>query len=451
MNDYEAPRAIEAEKSLLGSIIKDKDELFKVISILNANDFYGVEHKKIYSTIKELFNEGTEIDLITISNKLNNFEYLAMIIDNVTVSQNAMYYAKIIKDSANVRNIIKACEKIKEKALEGGEITNIKNYAMKEIDIDVSGEKTEDYIFSGKSFIETMKANKKKPTISTGFLNLNRKMGGGIYSGLYVLGGMSSLGKTAFTLQMADNIASEGHDVIFFSLEMSKFELEARNISRRLFNVDRNKYKNYGTLEFIKGSYEGIETELDGVIQKYENETKTLSIKEGNFNTNIDTVRAMVQAHINKYKVDGKPTRKPTIFIDYLQILKGKGVGNDKQEMDFVATELKRISRDFDIPVIVVSSFSRSNYYTQVGMESFKESGAIEYTSDVLIGLQFSILDDKEIATDKQKAECREAINEEKKADVRSITAVILKQRNAKPYVKQKFIFHAKNNTMQEV
>lgn len=290
-------------------------------------------------------------------------------------------------------------------------------------------------------YLKRIEENKYKSIISTGFLPLNSKMGGGIFPGLYVIGGISSVGKTAFTLQLADNIAEKGTDVIFFSLEMSEIELFSRTISRQLFLTNKDKCKMFGTHEVMRGNGDIDSKLMNEALQRYEKIASHLNVIEGNFDTGVSEIRASIQSHINK---TGK---KPVVFIDYLQVLKSNGNGTDKMEMDYNVTELKRISRDFDIPIIVVSSFNRMNYSTQVSMESFKESGSIEYTSDVLIGLQLSILDEtKTNQSGKETPWTKDEINAAKKEIPRRVTAVILKQRNAESYARQQFLFYAKNN-----
>lgn len=318
----------------------------------------------------------------------------------------------------------------------------LKSLINKKLDSILYGDFVYSYL---PDFLKDIKLNKEKPIISTGFLQLNKKLNGGIFPGLYCIGAISSLGKTAFTLQLADNIASRGTNVIFFSLEMSKIELISRSISRELININRDKYRNYGTNVISRGQFSNQDLpDISTAIENYEETSKHLIIQEGNFDTEVDDIRTTVQAHLNK------TGQKPVVIIDYLQILRGKGSGNDKQEVDYISTELKRISRDFDIPVIVVSSFSRAYYNTPVSMESFKESGSIEYTSDVLIGLQLTILGELE-QSEKKKAENKVAISNAKMENPRKVTLVVLKQRNGLAYATHDFLFYPVNNLFREV
>ena len=303
-----------------------------------------------------------------------------------------------------------------------------------------------DYVLSYlPDFLKDIKKNKDKPIISTGFLQFNKKLNGGIIPGMYCVGGISSLGKTALALQIADYIAKSGNDVIFFSLEMSKLELVSRSISRELININRDKYRSYGTTVISRGQFGQDDLkDISKALKNYEKTAKHLIIHEGNFETGIDEIRQKVQAHINK------TGRLPVVFVDYLQVIKGRGQGSEKQEVDYIAVELKRISRDFDIPVIVVSSFNRGSYTSPVSYESFKESGAIEYTSDVLIGLQLTKVRELE-QSEKKKAENRSQLDQAKNEIPRRVTVVTLKQRNGQAYATHDFLFFPVNNLFQEV
>lgn len=239
-------------------------------------------------------------------------------------------------------------------------------------------------------FLETIKARKDESGISTGFPLLDQCLGGGLYPGLYGIGAISSLGKTTFTLQIADYIASKGNDVILFSLEMSRDEIIAKSLSRETFRSAEKLKESPGHAISTRDVLQYKIT--DSVKQKVfahalDSYTKTIServfITEAMGDCGVADIRKRIEQH------KAVTNRYPIVFIDYLQILKPFDPrSSDKQNTDKAVSELKRISRDFDIPVIVISSFNRENYNEPVSMRSFKESGAIEYSSDVLIGLQ---------------------------------------------------------------
>jgi replicative DNA helicase len=278
-----------------------------------------------------------------------------------------------------------------------------------------------------------------KPVMRTGFAGLDAKLGGGLSAGLYIIGAESSLGKTTLVLQIADSIASNGDDVLFFSVEMGRNELLNRSISRELYLMNpRNKYS----------SREIRTCPLDVLINVKENYegkiASNIAIIEANFGLGVKEIRERVEQNV---KFRGK---FPLVIVDYFQILKPLNLRmNEKQASDYNISELKRISRDFDIPVIAVSSLNRSNYRTVIGYESLKESGSLEYSGDVIIGMQLSGI--KDIVNAKTESEKRNLENKLKEQDPRGIELAIIKQRNGIPYCKQSFRYFTKVNYFQEV
>lgn len=256
--------------------------------------------------------------------------------------------------------------------------------------------------------------------IKTGFKNLDEKIGS-LYPGLYTIGAVSSLGKTTFTHQIADQIAESGQDVLFFSLEQSRFELASKSIARK---TAKNGIQNASSaLSIRKGNI--TETVLKAYNQYKEAVRDRLSIIEGNFETNVDTIKSTVDSYIKKNGV------KPVVVVDYLQVIQNnpdKRV-TAREAIDIIVTELKRLSRDKDIVVIVISSLNRTNYLTPIDFESFKESGGIEYTSDVVWGLQLQILSDPTFDKDGNIKQKRDKIREAKAERIRKIEFVCLKNR----------------------
>lgn len=248
----------------------------------------------------------------------------------------------------------------------------------------------ESVAFRLNDFLETVRRNREGQAIPTGFDNLDKILDGGLYPGLYCVGANSSLGKTTICMQMADNIAQAGYGVLVFSLEMSSTELIAKSLSRQSLILDMEKYGSTShaktTRGVLKGIYNDTEKELlRKAIEDYSDWGKHINISEGVGNIGVQEITAKVKGYMQSH--EGRP---PVVLIDYLQLLAPFDVRmSDKQSTDKAVLELKRLSRDFQIPVIGISSFNRENYSSPVSMASFKESGAIEYSSDVLIGLQY--------------------------------------------------------------
>ena len=278
------------------------------------------------------------------------------------------------------------------------------------------------------ALIEAIRANAQKPKLSTGFAEIDEALDGGLYTGLYFIGAVSSLGKTTLTLQIADNLAKQGRDVLFFSLEQSRFDLMSKSISRESFLCCRknglptsNAKSNLAIMDGRRwaGFSETEHEVIRGAFKAYKEFAQHIFIHEGIGNISVAEIREKIKQHI---AVTGN--RRPVVFIDYVQILKaaeGDERSTDKQVVDHNVTALKQLSRDFDIPVCAVSSLNRENYRQKINMAAFKESGAIEYGSDVLIGLQFAGTGDSDFDVDEARAK-----------DPKEIEFCILKNRNGR-------------------
>lgn len=259
---------------------------------------------------------------------------------------------------------------------------------------------------------------KQGATRKTGFPNLDEKAGG-VYPGLYVLGAISSLGKTTFIHQMADQMATAGEDVLYFSLEQSRLEMVSKSLSRLTAQADVKKAV---TSLAIRGG--NLTPAVLDAADKYADMVgERMNVVEGNFNCTV----AYISDYITRYMAT--TGTKPIVIVDYLQILQGEPRMSTKEVVDTNVTELKRISRSKDIPVFIISSLNRTNYMTPVDYESFKESGGIEYTADVIWGLQLDALNDPIFDKEGQVKKKRETIREAKAENPRLVELVCLKNR----------------------
>ena len=281
-----------------------------------------------------------------------------------------------------------------------------------------------------QDFLDGITASANTPAISTGFFNLDSILDGGLYEGLYILGAISSLGKTTLALQLADNLAQQGQDVLIFSLEMARSELIAKSISRLTYLAADEKRDAKTTRGITAGArykdYSQQEKRLiNKAIAQYKEYAQHIYIHEGVGDIGVEKVREVVQQHIN---ITGS---KPVVIIDYLQILAPYDMrSTDKQNTDKAVLELKRLSRDNKLTVLGISSFNRDSYKAggginqgKVSMTDYKESGALEYSADVLMGLEFASAGTKEYDE-----------RTEKKKDPRQIRLVVLKNRNGKAW-----------------
>ena len=257
------------------------------------------------------------------------------------------------------------------------------------------------------------------PATSTGFKELDALLGDGIRTGLYIIGALSSLGKTTFIVQLADYIAKQGREVLFFSLEQPEREIMAKSISRETYNAallktgDTRQAKS--TMGILNGRRYKKYTQDEKQIIKdatanYAAYAERIHIIEGVGNVGAQEIEQAIKEH------EKHTGAKPVCFVDYLQIMAppvdGRRSYTDKQATDKNILELKRLSREYTI--VAISSFNRDSYTEPVNLASFKESGAIEYTADVLIGLQFSGMDYKTVQkeTKGRKYKARETESE---------------------------------------
>lgn len=244
-----------------------------------------------------------------------------------------------------------------------------------------------------QDFINGIAESASTEAISTGFNSLDKRLDGGLYESLYTVGAVSSLGKTTFITQITDQIAEAGGDVLIFSLEMARNELMAKTISRHTLRetlMSGGDTRNAKTARGITtGSrwekYSPAEVQLiNKSIEEYGKYANNIYVKEGLGDITAKDIRQQVEEHVS---LTGK---RPVVVVDYLQILSPHDPRMpEKWNTDKAVMELKRISRDYKIPVIAISSFNRENYENAVTMKAFKESGGIEYSADVVIGLQF--------------------------------------------------------------
>ena len=271
-----------------------------------------------------------------------------------------------------------------------------------------------------------------RANIKTGFKDLDKQTGG-LFPGLYCIAATSSLGKTTFTHQIADQLAAAGQEVIFFSMEQSRLELVSKSLARLIKQMQQGTIKGtehpesitpVTSLELRKGTGGAL---INIAANEYKSRVADrLSIVEGNFNCDIDYIADYVRGYIQR------TGSKPIVIVDYLQILqpgKADRRATTKETIDIAVERLKQISRENNITVFIISSVNRTNYLTPIDFESLKESGSIEYTCDCVWGLQFNCINDPLFAKEGNIKEKREKIRQAKASRERDIELVCLKNR----------------------
>lgn len=291
---------------------------------------------------------------------------------------------------------------------------------------------------TGGAFDKEVSEFRANANLRTGYKTLDRVQP--FYPGVYCIGAIPSLGKTTFSAQMADQVAETGRPVLYFSLEQTAFELYSKSLARGFFKTcERQRRANNA----LTGSYPTpsstairngsarfaypaeLAQQIDAYVQSVGNRVCVIT---NAFSITAEDIVGQTERYINQ------TGEKPVVIIDYLQIIAPNAVfdrGSDtKTRIDRIVTVLKKFQMKHGLAILVISSLNRQNYSTPVDFESFKESGGIEYTADVVWGLQLSILHEDAYIKEKNVIRQREMIAEAKSGkQFRDVDLVCLKNR----------------------
>lgn len=254
--------------------------------------------------------------------------------------------------------------------------------------------------------------------LKSGYANLDAITN--LYPGLYFIGAISSLGKTTFIHQMADQMAANGQHVLFFSLEQSTLELASKSLAR--IQAHKNRIIAMTSLQIRK---HGTDPRVAEAVSEYSKFAENVTIVECSFRASIEDIAACINDYTAKHE------QKPVVMIDYLQVIQAPKDSRltTKDLIDSYVRRLKQLQEDNKLTMIVVSSLNRQNYMSLVDFESFKETGGIEYTADVVWGLQLQVLHDELFNEQHKLNEKRTAIRSAKAATPRKVELVCLKNR----------------------
>ena len=312
-------------------------------------------------------------------------------------------------------------------------------------------------LFFAHKWKEQKKELKKHSDSKTGFANLDALQP--LYPGLYVIGAIPSLGKTTFMLQMGDQIAATKRPVLFFSLEQTASQLYAKSIARRIFLNDVQPF--YSSTEIIMDE----STAHDKQIDEYSNSVENyMNIIHADFQWTVEDIVSMVEKHEKtSERFNFLP---PVVIIDYLQVIspstvKGKVIADQRASVDHIVMTLKQLQKKYNLVVILISNLNRMNYFLPVDYESFKESGGIEYTADVMWGMNLTLFSDSDFeyrVTDLKKGtrkertvtEKRELKDRAKDADIRHIQLKVLKNRFGRTNNSVFFTYHPAHDCFKE-
>lgn len=285
-------------------------------------------------------------------------------------------------------------------------------------------------------FKENSKENKVKITrMKTGFDEVDSMLGGGLTPGLTVLGAASGLGKSTFLLQLAENVSENGIPVLYFSLEMSSTMIAAKAINRQLFIQNKkNTHRKFGAMDltnpeivFSATTWESIERSR----RKAEEKSKNLYVLDMENLSEQECTAKGIYGVVKTFVNDHEDKEKPLVIVDYLQILKADPLDNrgDRQSVENCIRWMTKIHLEFKVSVVLISSLSRTSYKQKVQQDSFKETGGIEYSSDVLLGLSFCNAPSDKLSPKKPGPKKQFSIDEEKEKVPREVELSFLKQR----------------------
>ena len=388
------PHSEPAERSVLGSILIDRDCYYKVSDYVKPQDFYSPAHKEIYTAMFELAKEGQPIDIVTVAERLKSRKaldaaggraYLSGLSQEVPTTANAVQYAKIVAEKAVLRNLISASSDIVEKSYAENVDSQLMLDHAEQTIFDIAGSRQHNQFSSLKDVLDQnirsiheIEANGGRlPGIPSGFTDLDKKTSGFQNSDLIILAARPSMGKSAFALNVAQYAAlKQGKRVVIFSLEMSKEQLGMRLLAMEA-RVDSNKLRS-GNL-----SAEDWESISDAAMRFADADIII-----------DDTPGIGVMEMRNKCRRIGQEKPIDLVVVDYLQMMSADKVGsgeNRQQEVSQISRYLKQLARELRCPVIVLSQLSRAVEQRQGDkrpiLSDLRESGAIEQDADVVMFL----------------------------------------------------------------
>mgnify|MGYP001495044459 FL=1 len=399
--DRTPPQNIEAEQAVLGAIFLEPESLLVASEILTPEDFYRVSHQKIFACMLSLNEDGKAVDIVTVTDELqaeNQLEnvggisYLTELAGAVPTAANIEYYARIVSEKALLRRLIKTATDIARDGYEReDDVESLLAEAERKI-LEVSNrnrtgdfQSIRDILVKTYDYIELLHSRKGEVTgIPTGFSELDRMTAGFQKNDLIIVAARPSVGKTAFALNIATNVATKtDHNVAIFSLEMGAEQL----VMRMLSSVGNINSQNLRTGNLTDEDWKKLTMAMG-----------TLS-NSGIFIDDTPGIRvADIRAKCRRLKQEHG---LGMVIIDYLQLIQGnrRNVENRQQEVSEISRSLKALARELEVPVIALSQLSRSVEQRQDKrpmMSDIRESGSIEQDADIVAFLYRDDYYDKE-------------------------------------------------------
>ncbi|MBQ0017760.1 MAG: replicative DNA helicase [Clostridiales bacterium] len=387
------PADIEAEKAVLGAMLKSPDAVADVIDFLRADDFYMTEHREIYKVMTDMFRRSVAIDLTTVFSELKTrqtaelvggLSYLGRLMDDAIVFSNAKYYAATVADKSKMRQLISEADAIKDAAyseelppediLDNAEqrIMEIAHKTQRQNYVDIN-----EVLVSNIKEIQELEKNKGRlPGVPTGFKKVDEILGGLQKTDLIILAARPGVGKTAFALNVAEHAASVGKKVMIFSLEMSKEQLGQRMLSMTacvpMENIRNGNlsHADWDSISDAQDSFEAVDLAID--------ETSSISPSE-------------MKNKCRRFKAERGGL--DLVIVDYLQLMSLGGNKTESREKEIAALSrsIKIMAKELGCAVVLLSQLSRGPEQRaghKPQLSDLRDSGAIEQDADVVIFLR---------------------------------------------------------------
>src|SRR3989338_5847370 len=383
------PQSLAAEQSVIGAMLLDKSAAVRAIEILSPDDFYRDAHRFIYESVLELFDRGEPVDLVTVTEALRKSGrldavggsvYVADLLNSVPTAANVEYYAKIVEEKAVLRRLIEAGTQIVSDAFnEPDDVDQVLDQAEKAI-FDIALKRVREGFHKIDSVIKRVldkidSLYGKKEAITgthSGFPDLDQITAGFQSADLIIIAARPAVGKTAFALNIAQNVAIKHKiPVAIFSLEMSKDQLAQRMLCSEA-EVDAQKLK---TASLSDVGWKKLTRALGRLSEApiYIDDSASITATE-------------IRAKARRLKIE---KGLGLVVIDYLQLMRGRARSENRvQEISDIARSLKTLARELDVPVVALSQLSRAVEQRPdriPRLSDLRESGEIEQTADLVI------------------------------------------------------------------
>lgn len=383
------PHNLEAERSVLGAVLIRNEAINHAAELIDSGDFFRLAHRRVFDGMVALSERGDPIDLVTLAEELTRDgsiqevggpAYLAALVDGVPRSTNVEYYARIVKEKATLRRLIESAQQIASSAYDAEDDAEVildeaerSIFQIADRQMRTGFTPLRDLVHQSFTTIEQLQAHQNVVTgVATGFTDLDEMTSGLQPSDLIIVAARPSMGKTSFTLNIAQHVGVKtGKSVGFFSLEMSKEQLFMRMLTSEA-RVDAHKFRSgflserdYSSLGHALGVLEQAKVFID--------DTATIGVLE---------MRAKARRLSMEHGLD-------LLVIDYLQLMQGRGrFENRQQELASISRSLKGLAKELRVPIVALSQLSRateSRADHRPQLSDLRESGALEQDADVVM------------------------------------------------------------------